>query len=38
LREKYKLTRAHRRDTATFATKWPVQAFEEQLNLFGEIL
>ncbi len=34
LREKYKLTRAHRRDRPAFATKWPVQAFEEQLNLF----
>ncbi len=31
LREKYKLTR---RDRAAFATKWPVAAFEEQLNLF----
>jgi len=36
LREKYKLT--HRRDNAAFATKWPVQAFDEQLNLFGKIL
>ena len=35
LREKYKLT--HRRDRAAFATKWPVQAFDEQLNLFGNI-
>lgn len=35
LREKYKLT--HRRDPAAFATKWPVQAFDEQLNLFGNI-
>jgi len=34
LREKYKLTRAHRRDRSTFATKWPVQAFDEQMNLF----
>jgi DNA repair photolyase len=32
LREKYKLT--HRRGRAAFATKWPVQAFDEQLNLF----
>ena len=32
LREKYKLTR--RRDRPGFATKWPVQAFDEQLNLF----
>jgi DNA repair photolyase len=35
LREKYKLT--HRRDNAAFATKWPVQAFDEQLNLFEKI-
>ena len=34
LREKYKMTRAHRRDHAAFATKWPVQALEKQLNLF----
>jgi DNA repair photolyase len=34
LREKYKLTRAHSRERSAFATKWPVQAFEEQLNLF----
>jgi DNA repair photolyase len=34
LREKYKLTRAHRRNSAAFATKWPVQAFDEQLKLF----
>ena len=34
LREKYKLTRAHRRERSAFATKWPVQAFEEQLHLF----
>jgi len=32
LREKYKLT--HRRGRAAFATKWPVEAFDEQLNLF----
>ncbi|HTW58578.1 MAG TPA: radical SAM protein [Terriglobales bacterium] len=31
LREKYKLTR---RDRPAYATKWPVQAFDEQLNLF----
>ena len=31
LREKYKITRA---DRAAYATKWPVQAFDEQLNLF----
>ena len=35
LREKYKLT--HRRDSAAFATKWPVQAFDEQLNLFEKV-
>jgi DNA repair photolyase len=34
LREKYKLTRAHRREHSAFATKWPVQAFDEQLSLF----
>jgi DNA repair photolyase len=34
LREKYKLTRAHRRNSSAFATKWPVQAFDEQLKLF----
>jgi DNA repair photolyase len=34
LREKYKLTRAHRRASSAFATKWPVPAFDEQLNLF----
>ena len=33
-REKYKLTRAHRRERPAFATKWPVQDFEQQLNLF----
>jgi DNA repair photolyase len=31
LREKYKITRAHH---SAYATKWPVQAFDEQLNLF----
>lgn len=31
LREKYKLAR---RDRPAYATKWPVQGFEEQLNLF----
>jgi DNA repair photolyase len=36
LREKYKITRA-RRERPAFATKWPVQAFDEQLNLFGKI-
>ena len=34
LREKYKLTRAHRRDKSAFATKWPVEGFGEQMNLF----
>jgi len=34
LREKYKLTRAHRQARSAFVTKWPVQGFEEQLNLF----
>jgi DNA repair photolyase len=34
LREKYKMTSADRRDRPAFATKWPVQAFDEQLNLF----
>ena len=34
LREKYKITHAHRRERAAFATKWPVQAFDEQMNLF----
>jgi len=31
LREKYKITRARR---PAYATKWPVQAFDEQLKLF----
>ena len=34
LREKYKLTRTHRRERSSFATKWPVQALDEQLTLF----
>jgi DNA repair photolyase len=34
LREKYKMTRAHRRERSAFATKWPAQGFDEQLNLF----
>jgi len=34
LKEKYKLTRAHRQQRSAFATKWPVEQFEEQLNLF----
>ena len=31
LRKKYKLTRS---DRSSFATKWPAQTFDEQLNLF----
>jgi len=34
LREKYKMTRAHRRERSAFATKWPVEGFDEQLKLF----
>jgi len=34
LREKYELTRAHRRNQPAFATKWPVEAFEQQMELF----
>ncbi len=34
LREKYKITRVDRHQHSTYATKWPVQAFDEQLNLF----
>jgi len=34
LKEKYKLTPAHRQQHSAFATKSPVPAFEEQLNLF----
>ncbi len=34
LREKYKITRADRHDRPVYATKWPVQAFDEQLTLF----
>ena len=33
LREIYKITRP-RRDNLAYATKWPVQALDEQLNLF----
>ena len=29
-----KLTRAHRRERSAFATKWPMQDFEQQLSLF----
>jgi len=34
LKAKYKLTKAHRRDQTAFATKWPVQQFEQQMELF----
>jgi len=34
LREKYKLTREYRQGRPAFATKWPVQAFDEQMSLF----
>jgi len=34
LRAKYKITRADRHDRPAYATKWPVQVFEEQMNLF----
>jgi DNA repair photolyase len=34
LREKYNITRARRLEKALYATKWPVQAAEEQVNLF----
>jgi DNA repair photolyase len=34
LREKYEMTRAHRRERSAFATKWPGQGFDEQLKLF----
>ncbi|MGA7753052.1 MAG: radical SAM protein [Candidatus Sulfotelmatobacter sp.] len=34
LREKYKLTRADRLQRPAFATKWPIEAFDEQLSLF----
>jgi DNA repair photolyase len=33
LREKHKITRP-RRETPDYATKWPVQAFDEQMKLF----
>lgn len=33
LREKYKISRADRRARPAYASKWPVQAFDEQLNL-----
>jgi len=34
LREKYKIPRADRRERPAYATKWPFQAFDEQLTLF----
>lgn len=34
LREKYKLTPAHRRERPAFATKWPVSELDQQLSLF----
>ena len=34
LREKYKINRADRRERPAYATKWPAQAFDEQLTLF----
>jgi DNA repair photolyase len=34
LREKYKITRADRRERPSYATKWPVQALDEQMELF----
>jgi DNA repair photolyase len=34
LREKYKITRADRRERPAYATKWPAQGFDEQLTLF----
>ena len=34
LRAKYKMTREDRRERSAFATKWPVQTPDEQLNLF----
>ena len=34
LREKYKLTRANLEQRSSFATKWPVQGFWEQMKLF----
>jgi DNA repair photolyase len=33
-REKYKISRADRRERIAYASKWPVQGFEEQLELF----
>ena len=34
LRVKYKMTRANRAERPAYATKWPTQSFDEQLNLF----
>jgi hypothetical protein len=34
LHEKYRILRADRRDRVAYAAKWPVQGFEEQMNLF----
>jgi DNA repair photolyase len=34
LRVKYKMSRANRDERPAYATKWPAQAFEEQLSLF----
>ena len=34
LRQKYKLTRADRQARPSFATKWPVKQFEQQMELF----
>jgi DNA repair photolyase len=33
-RQKYGIGRANRREQPAYATKWPVQAFDEQLRLF----
>lgn len=34
LREKYRLTRAHRAERPAFATKWPMLDFDPQMRLF----
>jgi len=34
LKEKYKLSSRHREERRRYATKWPAQEFDEQLNLF----
>jgi DNA repair photolyase len=36
LRQKYRLTRADRRDRASFATKLQAQALDTQMNLFAD--